>query len=807
MMKQLFFLIFVLSISGFGFAEGSPSLADKNRPNILFIAVDDLKPTLSNYGDAMAITPNFERLAARGMTFLNAHCQQAVCAPSRASVMTGLRPDQIRVWDLKTKIRDENPEVITIPQHFKAHGYDAVGVGKIFDFRSVEGHEKDDAASWSRPYVIFDKNPEGEFGLVNPDYVRMVRSKKKALREAGDSRPLKKVLGGSPAFEGSEAVTDEAYDDGQIAKTGVQLLEALALQKEPFFLAVGFKKPHLPFIAPKQYWDLYKPAQFKPHFLTERPEGSPVYHHQPGWELRNGSYSGVPLLEEGGVIPDATAVKLIHGYYACVSYIDAQLGKLLDALEATGEMNNTIIVLWSDHGYHLGDHGMWCKHTNYEQSTRVPFMVIDPRDPKHIAGGKSPAPVELVDIFATLCDLSGLEAPKGIAGTSLKPILRKETKHVKPASVSQFPRYFKGREIMGYSWRTTRYRYIEWEDTQFREGGTHGPILDVELYDYSKDPNEARNLANDPDYADVLSDMKRIARMDKHVRRAKTAAENELRPKWLSIAEPSGVVDPTASMEWREPDALIAYASRPEGELELHLFKPKDWDAKDQRAALVAFHGGGWNTGDPQAFYWQANYLTRRGMVVICPRYRIKSLHGTSPIKSTRDAMQAMQFVRAHAEALGIDPDRIAAAGGSAGGHLAAAVATVEGFESTAPGLSGISPRPNALILFNPVLDTTRKGYGSRQIQPDSAVISPMDQMKGDQPPTLIFNGERDTTTTAERCLAYVEKMHQLGNRCELVIYPNAHHSFFHRGGNPENFADTLNRATNFLNNLGYLRN
>ena len=775
------------------------------KPNVLFIAVDDLKPLLSNYGDTIVHSPNFERLAAQGMTFTNAHCQQAVCGPSRASVMTGLRPDQTRIWDLQTKIRDENPEVITIPQHFKANGYTAVGVGKIFDFRSVEGHQKDDPVSWSGPYVEFPKNPDEEFGLVNPEYVAMVRAKKRALRDAGDKTPIKKALGGSPPYEGTEAVTDDAYDDGQIAATAVKLLQELAPQQTPFFLAVGFKKPHLPFVAPKKYWDLYSPDQFKPHYLTERPEGSPEYHHQPGWELRNGSYSGVPLLKEKGGIPDETAVTLIHGYYACVSYIDAQLGRVLDALEASGEADNTVIVLWGDHGFHLGDHGMWCKHTNYEQSTRVPFMLVDPRNKKQIDGGRAPASVELVDIFATLCDMAGLEAPAQIEGTSLVPILSNVNKHVKPAAVSQFTRHVEGREIMGYSWRSPRYRYIEWEDSKFREGGTHGPILDIELYDYYKDPNETRNLATDPEYADVLIDLQRSASIYKRIQRADTEHEQTNRPEWLSIADVSTAIDPTADLKWREPDEIVPYAQTPQGELSLHVFKPKGWEASDQRAALVAFHGGGWNSGDPRAFYWQANYLTSRGMVVICPQYRIKNTHGTTPLESTRDAMQAMQYARAHTAELGIDPDRIAAAGGSAGGHLAAATATVPNFESKADGLAGVSPRPNALLLFNPVVDTTSKGYGSRSIPKDSVRISPIDQMKGAQPPTIIFNGDRDTTTSAERSMAYTEKMHTLGNRCELVLYPDEHHSFFHKGGHTDNFADTLTRSAIFLESLGYL--
>ena len=773
------------------------------RPNILFIAVDDLKPTLSNYGDELVVSPNFERLAEQGMTFLNAHCQQAVCGPSRASIMTGLRPDQTRVWDLKTKIRDENPDVVTIPQHFKSHGYTTAGVGKIYDYRTVEGHDRDDPQSWSGPYDVFDKNPESEFGLVNSDYVAKVRVARDANPDLGYWDFLTKVLKGAPPYEGTEDVPDEVYDDGQIAKTAVGLIEKLSAQEDPFFIAVGFKKPHLPFIAPKKYWDLYRPDQFEMHPLRQRPEGSPEYHFQPGWELRNGSYSDVPPLSDPRAIADHTALKLIHGYYASVSYMDAQLGKVLDALDASGAAGNTIIVLWGDHGYHLGDHGMWCKHTNYEQSTRVPFMMIDPRDQKIRKGVSSESVVELIDIYATLCDLAAIEEPAGIEGTSLRPVLENPKKPVKPIATSQFPRYHGDKEIMGYAWRDQRYRYIEWIDIRFAEGNFNGPVVDVELYDYEVDPLESRNLATDPDYADTLRYMQRKAAVYKRIHGIDTS-EGEPQ-EWLEVADPSTAIDPTKDMPWREADRVIPYAPRAEGELSLYVFKPEGWSAEDQRPALVAFHGGGWASGDERAFYWQANYLASRGMVVICPNYRIKNTHGTTPVESTYDAMQAMQYVRAHATDLGIDPDRIAAAGGSAGGHLAAATATVRGYESEESSLQGVSPRPNALVLFNPVLDTGPQGFGHWFIKPDWTVISPLNQMQGTQPPTLIFNGERDTTTTVERCIVYAEKMHQLGNRCEVVLYPDEYHSFFHKGKNTPCFADTLTRAVAFLEELGYL--
>lgn len=546
-MRLRFCFLYALSLAGL--------LYGGQAPNVLFIAVDDLKPLLSIYGDPLAQSPNFERLAEQGVTFTNAHCQQAVCGPSRASVMTGLRPDQTRVWDLKTKIRRENPDAVTIPQHFKANGYTAVGVGKLFDYRSVEGHVKDDPASWSRPYVQFAKNPNEEFGLINADYVSVVRAKKKALHQAGDDTPLSKAFGGSPPYEGTEAVADDAYDDGQIALSAVALIEELAPLDEPFFLGVGFKKPHLPFVAPKKYWDLYDPAAFELAALKERPEGSPAYHHQSGWELRSGSYSGVPLLEEGGDLPDATARKLIHGYYACVSYIDAQLGKVLDALDASGEADNTVIVLWGDHGFHLGDHGMWCKHTNYEQATRVPFLVVDPRNDQVVRGAQAISPVELVDIFATLCDLAAVEAPADIEGTSLRLAMEKPHKAIKPYAVSQFPRWYEGREIMGYAWRDARYRYIEWIDIRFEEGERSGPVVDIELYDYQTDPAETRNLANDPAYAEMLADMQRKALVYKRVHGI-DSSEASAEASWLKVTHPplfstvTAIRRPAPSARW-----------------------------------------------------------------------------------------------------------------------------------------------------------------------------------------------------------------------------------------------------------------
>ncbi|MBI9020636.1 MAG: sulfatase [Verrucomicrobia bacterium] len=495
-----------------GLAAGSAHAAaippePVERPNILFIAVDDLKPMLGCYGDTLIQTPNIDRLASQGTVFLNAHCQQAVCGPTRASLLTGLRPDTTKVWDLKTRIRDILPDVVTLPQYFKQNGYTAVGTGKIFDPRSVDSQTVDDPASWSRPYSQFPRNPDEEFGCVNPEFVAKVRALEARGIKAQNKQ--KKALGGTPPVEIDQDVPDSAYDDGRIADTGITLLKELAPKDEPFFVAVGFKKPHLPFVAPKKYADLYERSQFHVAEIKEKPIGAPDYHWQPGWELRNGSYSDIPLLNEGLPIPDEMQITLIHGYHACVSYTDAQVGRLLDALEASGEADNTIVILWGDHGWHLGDHGMWCKHTNYEQATRSPLIIADLRNPK---AQQSSSPVEFLDIYPTLCELAGLPTPGTLQGVSLTPILNDPSASMMEAAMSQFPRGIsKGVEAMGYSFRDTRYRYIEWIKKDYRAGESGGEVVARELYDYETDPLETRNRVDDPAYAETVARMEKLA--------------------------------------------------------------------------------------------------------------------------------------------------------------------------------------------------------------------------------------------------------------------------------------------------------
>ena len=476
------------------------------KTNVLFIAIDDLKPMLGCYGHGQIKSPNIDRLASAGMLFLNAECQQAVCGPSRASLLTCRRPDYTKVWDLKTKMRDINPDILALPQHFKNSGYEAVGLGKIFDPRCVDNGNDMDKPSWSRPYVHVPKNPNSEMGFLNKEFVQRVRKIRKQKRLKGDWGATRKAIGGVPPVEGTEDVPDNAYEDGALADAAVGLIKELAGAKKPFFLAVGFHKPHLPFIAPKKYWDMYRDEDIELAKFQKMPEGAPEYAFQDSWELKNGSYS-VP--RGPGLLPKPLQREMIHGYYACVSYVDAQVGKLLDALEEAGVAGNTVVVLWGDHGWHLGDHGMWCKHTNYEQAARAPLIIA--RRAKGAAGGgaKSASPVEFVDIFPTLCELSGVPVPKGLAGTSLVPVLENPAHMVKEVAVSQFPRHRKGGPVMGYSFRDKRYRYIEWVP---RKKPHTGKVVDEELYDYEKDPLETKSLVEDPAYAEILAKMRKRAR-------------------------------------------------------------------------------------------------------------------------------------------------------------------------------------------------------------------------------------------------------------------------------------------------------
>jgi arylsulfatase A-like enzyme len=439
------------------------SLAAPTKPNVLFFAIDDLRPELGCYGHKTIKSPNIDRLAARGMTFERAYCQQAVCSPSRSSLLTGARPDTTKVWDLVTHFRDALPNIPTLPEHFKNNGYFVQGMGKIYH----GGY--DDPRSWSAPW----QTPQAI------DY---------ALDESKGAGGKKKKQGGRGApFEEAD-VADNTYKDGKTADLAVATLREVSRKTEPFFLAVGFSKPHLPFVAPKKYWDLYDPARIELAPNPQPPKDAPEFALTSFGELRN--YKGMPA---EGPIPDTVARRLKHGYYAAASYTDAQIGKVLDELDRLKLASNTIIVLWGDHGWKLGEHGSWCKHSNVENDTNAPLLLSAPG--MKAKGAKTRALVEFVDIYPTLADLAGLPLPAHLEGSSMKPLLDNPRRKWKSAAFSQYPRG----QRMGYSMRTERYRFTVWVDRR-----NHSQVEATELYDHRADPQENVNVAGHAENAALV---------------------------------------------------------------------------------------------------------------------------------------------------------------------------------------------------------------------------------------------------------------------------------------------------------------
>ncbi len=455
------------------------SAQEKPRLNVLFVAVDDLRPELGCYGSALVKSPNIDRLAARGLVFNRAYCQQAVCSPSRSSLLTGRRPDATKVWDLNTHFRKALPHVVTLPQHFKANGYHAQGLSKIYHGGF------DDPPSWSVPH----QNPKRP--SYGPETQALVRKLTEEAKAKGLDLAKRQNQPRGPAWEAPD-VADNALADGATADLAIEALRAL--KDRPFFLAVGFLRPHLPFVAPKKYWDLYQESDFRLPRNATPPKDAPPFAPS-GWgELR--AYQGMP---KSGPVTDEQARKLIHGYHASVSYMDAQLGRVLGEIEALGLRERTVVILWGDHGWYLGEHGAWCKHTNYEYATRAPLVISVPGQKS--AGRKSDALVEFVDLYPSLAEICGLPAPQGVEGTSFAPLLDDPARPWKKAAFSQYPRGVPGTgRCMGYSVRTDRWRLVEWAVPGKK-------FLEVELYDHEKDPNEDVNVAMLPGNAAVVREL------------------------------------------------------------------------------------------------------------------------------------------------------------------------------------------------------------------------------------------------------------------------------------------------------------
>ena len=493
------------------------------RPNILFISIDDLRPELGTYGSEIAISPNIDNLASQGLQFNNAYCQQSICGPSRASVLTGIRPETSGVFHNYIKFREATPDVITLPQYFKQNGYETVYTGKIFHHG-----DKDDELSWSRlpAFDSLDHLPKPVGFALKENIEARKKVRLEMFAKYGDVARF--GLASGVAYESAD-VSDNTYLDGYNTTLAIATMKEMAKNDKPFFIGLGFNKPHLNWVAPKRYWDLYDRKKIKISMQTEAPVNAAAMGLHPSFELR--ARSNIP---KKGEINDELSITLKHAYLACVSYIDAQIGKMISALEKEGLRENTIIIVWSDHGFHLGEMGIWGKATNYEIATRVPLIIWTPNMPKSSKGKTTNALVELVDIYPTLADLSGFEIPKHTEGKSFKPLIENPDLVWKNAAFSQFPTpalrewgaypirpamretYFGSllteveerikkqhgdkwnrvlfeNNIMGYTMRTEQFRLIVWKDrTQPKEE----PLF-IELYDHKTDPYETINIAYD----------------------------------------------------------------------------------------------------------------------------------------------------------------------------------------------------------------------------------------------------------------------------------------------------------------------
>lgn len=468
----LLFIVLLCTCAPRPNAPATKAIAER-PPNVLFIAVDDLRPELGVYGKAHIHSPNIDRLAASGTLFTNAYCNVPVCGASRASLMTGIRPTRDRFVDFRTRITEDAPGVVTLHGHFKANGYYTLGMGKVLH------HANDREEDYSEPHWKPDVAPGAGRDYQTPEGIAQVN-------EADDGR--------GPAFERGK-VADSAYADGKIADRAIARIAELGGKDQPFFMAVGFMKPHLPFNVPEKYWALYDPRSIQLPVTYSREDQTPKQLFHGSGELHN--YTGVP---EEVVLPVDYARTLIHGYYASVSYVDSQIGRVLDALEASGEADNTIVVLWGDHGWNLGDHTLWCKHTVFNTSIRVPLIVRAPgRD-----AGSSPAMVEYIDLFPTLAELAGLVLPDQLDGESLVPLIDDPAKDWDDAV---YTRWFSGDNIT-----TEMFSYTEWRDSS-------GQQYERALFDHRTDSLETLNVAEDMSYRDVVSGLSE--RLGRELRRTR----------------------------------------------------------------------------------------------------------------------------------------------------------------------------------------------------------------------------------------------------------------------------------------------
>ncbi len=444
-------------------AAAAATPARPEKPNVLFLVVDDLRPQLGCYGQRQMISPNIDRLAAEGVLFERAYCMVSVCGASRASLMSGLRPARNRFVNWMARADKDAPGVTTLNTHFKRHGYYTLSLGKVFHY------PQDNAQGWSEP--AWRPTTGGHYAL--PENQQRARKS-----------PRHYAL----PYESAD-VADTRYRDGMLAEKAIAELDRLKDLDQPFFLAVGFFKPHLPFVAPKKYWDLYDPAEIHLPDNYYRPKDAPDEAIHNFGELR--AYAGVP---KSGPVSDEMARTLIRGYYACVSYTDAQIGKVLAKLDRLKLRHNTIVILWADHGWNLGEHTLWCKHCTFETSMQAPLIVRVP----WMGGGRRTAGLtEFIDIYPSLCELAGLPLPEHLQGRSFVPLLKNPRQPWKKDAI--------GRYRIGDTLRTARYRYTEYTDNR-------GKLLSRMLYDHQADPDENVNISERPENGELIEQLSRQLR-------------------------------------------------------------------------------------------------------------------------------------------------------------------------------------------------------------------------------------------------------------------------------------------------------
>ncbi|PRX11945.1 sulfatase [Nonlabens ulvanivorans] len=448
----------------------SKAYCQTEKPNVLIFYVDDLRAELGCYGSETAITPHIDELAADGVMFNKAYVQQAICAPSRMSTLTGLRPENLGIYSIFTPLRKVHKEVVSMPQLFKENGYKTVSIGKVFH------HGRDDKDQWT---TYFEKEPN-----------TYAKTENIQLLERLKAEGVKRVKG--PAFEDAD-VADEVYKDGRAAKYAIETLHKV--KEDNFLMIVGFSKPHLPFNAPKKYWDLYDRDQFQVP-SRQKPDGA-YRLALPKWGELKG-YHGIP---KEGDLDDALTLELIHGYHASISYVDEQVGKVMKTLEELDLRKNTIVIFMSDHGYKIGEYASWCKQSNLEIDVRVPLIVSrETSYKKRVTGKTSDALIENVDIFPTLVEYCGLEGPVS-DGKSILPVINKPHKKWDKAAYSVYAR---GKKIIGCTVTDGKWRYTEWRNSATNE------ILQAELYEHKNSLLAYTNLSGDPAFAKAEKKMKKL---------------------------------------------------------------------------------------------------------------------------------------------------------------------------------------------------------------------------------------------------------------------------------------------------------